>query len=235
MADNGAIAGVSGLLGEAGISLPKFSWSGIGFWAIVIIGCILLAGGVAFGIYFLIQYLKWDKKIMLVKRVGNRHIPVGTDKAMFERIGQAGDYWLKTKKYKKTLPRPTIEMDKNTYWYFERSKDGEWINFDLGDIDEQLRIANVHFVDEDMRLQRLGIQKNLQARLLKETFWQKYGTTIMLIIFVLIVTISLVVLFQKMQGNWESAKVTAEAIEHMAESVNNMARQIGGGVTPAPA
>lgn len=223
---------VSGVLADTGISIPKISLSGIGMWAIYIIGGILVACGVAFGVYYVVQYLKWNKKVTLFRKVANRIIPVSTDKAMFERVGQSGDYWLKTQKLKKTLPRPKIEMGKNTYWFYER-EDGEWINFEMADIDAQMKKAGAYYVDEDMRLSRLGIQKNLQARLLKETFWQKYGTTIMLIIFVLIVTIALVVLFQKMQGNWVSAEKTAQAIEHMAVSVSDMARQIGGGVKPA--
>jgi len=222
---------VTGLLGEAGITLPKVSMSSIGMWAIYIIGGILLCVGAVFGVYYLIQYFKWNKKVILFKRVSNRIIPIKTDKAMFERVGQSGDYWLKTKGMKKTLPRPKIEMDRNTFWFFERD-DGEFINFELADIDEQMKKAGAYYVEEDMRLSRLGIQKNLQARLIKETFWQKYGATIMLVIFVLLVTICLVVLFQKMTDNWKVASETAKAIEHMAMAVEQMSKNIGGGVTP---
>jgi CHASE3 domain sensor protein len=116
-------------------------------------------------------------------------------------------------------------MGNNTFWFYER-EDGEWINFELDDIDAQMRKAGAYFVDEDMRLQRLGIAKNLAERLIKETFWQKYGTTIMLVIFCLVVTICLVVLFQKMQGNWQSAKETAVAIEHMASATEQMAKNM---------
>jgi len=224
---------ISGMLGDAGISIPKFSGSAIMMWGIIIIGSILVACSVAFGIYWVFQYLRWNKKVLLFRKVSNRIIPLVNDKAMFERVGMSGDYWLKTKTMKKTLPRPKIEMGKNTYWFYER-EDGEWINFELSDIDSQMKKAGVYYVDEDMRLQRLGIQKNLAARLIKESFWQKYGTTIMLIIFVLIVTISLVVLFQKMQGNWTAAAETARAIEHMASAVEQMSQNIGGsGVKPA--
>lgn len=230
----GAGEQIGNTLSQAGISIPKISGSAIMTWGIIIIGAILVASGVAFGIYWLMDYLRWNKNVVLFRKVSNRIIPLVNDKAMFQRVGTSGDYWLKTKKLKKTLPRPKIEMGKNTYWYYER-EDGEWINFELSDIDSQMKKAGVYYVDEDMRLQRLGIQKNLKERLMKETFWQKYGTTIMLIIFVLIVTIALVVLFQKMQGNWEAATQTAKAIEHMAASVEQLSKNMGGnGVTPAP-
>jgi hypothetical protein len=232
MADTGAGGQVTGFLSDAGITLPSFSWSGVSTWALYIIGGILLVTAVIFGVWWIIQYYKWNKKVMLFRKVANRTIPVSTDKAMFERVGQSGDYWLKTKSLKKTLPRPKIEMGVNTYWFYER-EDGEWINFELSDIDAQMKQAGAYYVDEDMRLQRLGIQKNLQSRFIKESFWQKYGTTIMLVIFCLLVTVCLVVLFQKMTDNWKQAEITATAIEHMATSVDNMARNIGGGVVPA--
>lgn len=221
---------ISGVLGEAGISIPKINMSSIGTWAIYIIGGLLLAAASIFAIYYAIQYFKWNKNILLFKKIGNRDIPVQTDKAMFQRIGNSGDYWLKTKKLKKTLPRPKIEMGKNTFWFYER-EDGEWINFELADIDAQMKKAGAYYVDEDMRLQRLGIGKNLELRLIKQTFWQKYGATIMLVIFVLLVTICLVVLFQKMTDNWKVAAETAKAIEHMAAAVEQMSKNIGGGVT----
>ena len=82
----------------------------------------------------------------------------------FARIGKAGDYWCKLKKFKKTLPRPRRQVEKNTYWFYER-EDGEWVNFTLNDFDDGMKKAGAYFVDEDMRLQRLGIQKNLQERL----------------------------------------------------------------------
>ena len=55
-----------------------------------------------------------------------------------------------------------------------------------------------------MRLQRLGIQRIWQQDL-KSRILGKYGTTIMLVIFVVFVTIALVVLFKEMKGNWEVA------------------------------
>lgn len=229
MAEGGV---VGGLFQQAGISLPNMA--GIGSFAIILIGGLLVAGMCIFAFVFFMNKKKWNRKVKLFRKVANRIIPIGDDKAKFERVGQGGDFWLQTQKLKKTLPRPKIEMDKNTYWYYER-EDGEWINFELSDIDEQMKKAGAYYVDEDMRLQRLGIQKNLQTRLMKETFWQKYGTTIMLIMFVLIVTICLVVLFQKMTDNWRVATTTAQAIEHMANSVSEMSKRIGGGVVPAPA
>jgi uncharacterized membrane protein len=84
-----------------------------------------------------------------------------------------------------------------------------------------------------MRLQRLGIQKNLQDRFQKLTFWQKYGTTIITLIFMLVTAILFIVMFQKMAGGWQAVADASETIKEMASAVNNLATRMGGGVVPA--
>ena len=70
------------------------------------------------------------------------------------------------------------------------------------------------------------------ARFNKLKFRDKYGTMIMMIVFVLIITICLVLLFQKMNGLWSQMTATSDAITKMADAVNNMATRVGGGVRP---
>ena len=186
------------------------------FLIIVIFGILCAVGTVWF-----INKLKYNKIIKVFRRVGNEIVPVFTDVAMFERIGMAGDYWCRMKKAAKILPRPRKQMEKNTFWFYERD-DGEWCNFSLGDFDNQMKKAGAYFVDEDMRLQRLGIQKNLQTRFQKVTFWEKYGGMIISIIYILIVTVCLVILFNKMTDAWTKASEMAGAVREMAIEVRNL-------------
>ena len=148
------------LLTQAGFVAPSFS--GIGHWLVYFLVAVVIACLLAIGVFILIINFKFNKKVILFKKVSGKVIPIGKDRAMLERIGLAGDSWLKTKRFKKILPRPKIEMEKNTYWYFERD-DGEWINFSLQDMDEVMKTAKAYYVDEDMRLSRLGIQRNLKT------------------------------------------------------------------------
>ena len=119
-------------------------------------------------------------------------------------------------------------MAKNEYWYYIR-EDGEWINFSLQDVDAQMKAAKVYYVEEDMRLQRLGIQKNLEARFKKITFWERYGGMITTGVFLLIITICLVVIFREMKGAWTGATEMAGAVKEMALQLKNIQ---GSGAIP---
>jgi len=194
---------------------------------IVILFCVVIT----LFFFWLLNYIKFNQKAVLFKRIGNQIIPAFTDKALIERVGLGGDYWFRTKRSKKILPRPKIQMAKNTFWFFERN-DGEWINFSLGDIDEQMKTAKAFYVDEDMRLQRLGIQKNLDLRFKKITFWEKYGGMIVTVIYLLIITICLVMLFSKMEKSWNLATDMASAVRDMAVVVNNLQVRSTSGAIP---
>lgn len=206
------------IMTQAGIEIPKMAEMGnwIVYFLIAIVGAILLA----LIIYMIIAHLKFNKKIILFKRVAGVIIPVGFDKAILERIGLAGDTWLRTRKWKKILPRPKIEMEKSVYWYFER-EDGEWINFSLGDLDEDMKKADAYYVDEDMRLQRLGIQRNLKDRFDKVGFWDKYGAQIMMVLFMLIVTICLIIIFNKINDLVKALPQLAQALESLANAIKS--------------
>lgn len=223
------MAGVLDTLRDQGASIPTLpNFSGADFTTLLIyigIGIILAIVGVI-GVYFILNYLKWNKKFWLFKKVGNEWTIAQVDKGLFQRVGTAGDFWAKWKNLKRTSVKPKKQKRKNEYWFVE-GEDGEIREIDSLDFDEGLKKLKCQFVDEDMRLQRLGIQKNLATRLEKQTFWAKYGTTIMLVIFVLVVTVSLVIMFKSMSDNWKVATDTARAIEHMASSVETMAQRLG--------
>jgi len=166
----------------------------------------------------------FNKKIVIFKRVNGVVRPSETIKGMFQKIGTAGDYWLVTKKYKKVLARPRNEISKNTFWYFIRA-DGEWINFGLGDFDAQMKEAGANYQDNDMALSRVAIDRNLKDRFQKEGFWDKYGQTIMNIIFAVVLMVCVVVVMTKTQK-------CIEVLREVIEIANNM-RNCGGGVVPA--
>lgn len=222
---------VGDVLSDAGVSLPSFNMSGIGGTLTYVGVAFLFALVLLIGLYFLFQILKYNQKIVLWRKVNGVIVPAAYDKGMYQRVGTGGDYWLSTKRFKKVLPKPKIYAGKNLIWYYER-EDGEWINFCIGDIDEQMKKAGAYYVDEDMRLQRLGIQKNLDARLVKESFWAKHGATIMMVLFVVVVTVCLVMMFKEMRGSWSAIQSAAESVEHLASSVDTMSARAGSGVVP---
>jgi len=219
-------------LSKAGMDLPNFQFSGMGDLLLYIVAGLLVAICIGIGAYFIFQEMKFNKKIVLFKKISGKIIPVARFKGMFERLGKAGDYWIKTRGLKKILPRPKLEISKNVYWYFER-EDGEWINFDLEDIDERFRKAKIKYLDEDMRLQRIGIQRNLKERYDQATFWQKYGGMIMSAMFILIITICLVIIFNKINDLVKALPVLARALESVANAMKDTAVSQGSGIVPA--
>lgn len=222
------------LIGETfGGMMPNISVSGLGTLAIWSLGALLFLSLAGFVTYRITQRLKFNQKIVLHRKVGGIIRKVATYKAMFERVGNAGDYWCVLRNPKKILPKPRIEIDKNEYWFYQR-EDGEWINFEFADIDKTMKLAKVRYDDEDMRLQRLGIQKNLDQRFQKVTFWQKYGGMIMSLIFVLVTAIMYIVLFKTMGDSWTQAGQMAEAVKEMANQVQILSTKIGGGIQAVP-
>jgi len=224
----GAIGELTGGIGLGGSS---FSMSAMA-QPLLIGGLILLFGSLmSVGVYFLIKYVRYNKRIILYQKIAGKMTPTAVDKGMFQRVGNAGDYWMITRKFKKILPRPKILMGKNQYYFFER-EDGEWINFGLEDIDLKMKEAQVYYIDEDMRLQRLGIYKNLETRFQKQGFWEKYGAYFMMAITVLILLVCVIILFKSMTEHWDKMSEVANAMTNMARAVDSMATRVGGGVVP---
>lgn len=212
----------------SGVGGGALSWT----WVIIIVLGMMIIAGISIGvIWWFMNFLRYNKKIKWFNKVGNEIVPVADYKAWFQRIGTAGDTWANVKKLKRLLPKPRKQMGKNEYWFYER-EDGEAINFSLQNFDADMKKAGAYFVDEDMRLQRLGIQKNLENRFQKVTFWQKYGGMIMNLAFLMIVTVCLVVLFKEMKDNWSIGAQMAQAVRDMALEVKNMRTQFGSGAVP---
>ena len=154
------------------------------------------------------------------------------DKGRLMAFGMAGDRLLNLKKSKKFLPPPQIQMGKNIYWFYER-EDSEFINFSLADLDEIQKKAGAYYVDTDMRMQRLGIEKNLRERMERKGFFEKYGSTIAGAIFVIMVTVALVVLFSKLKDVASAIDTLASSVSGMANAVEQFYTTRTGGESPA--
>lgn len=221
----------SGDLGSA-IGLGNFSFGTLGsvlIWGFVII---LVLGLLGWILFWYINKRSYTQNIWIFGKVGGVPMLKFIDKGRMLAFGMAGDRLLNLKKMKKFLPPPRIQMGKDIYWFYER-EDGELINFSLEDLDERQKKAGAYYVDTDMRMQRLGIEKNLRERMERKGFFEKYGSTIAGAIFVIMVTVALVVLFSKL-------KDVAISMDGMAGSVNAMAQGIQkfydariGGLSPA--
>lgn len=208
---SGDIIGGMGLKGffNAGTVGTTFLWI-----FVIIIGMTLIAGLIV----WLVLRKSYNQKIWVFGKVGGVPMLKYVDKAKYVAFGMVGDKLMQIKKIKKFVPPPTIQMGKNLWWFWERS-DGELINIGLEDIDLKMMRVGAYFTDTDMRMQRLGIEKNLRDRLEQKGFFAKYGTVIAGVIFIIMVTVALVVLFSKL-------KDTAQSIDTMAGNVGKLASAI---------
>jgi len=213
--------------------------------AVVIIG---LIGGL---IYWRSVKKSYWIRIHVFRLIGNIPTRVAIYSAREVPFGMAGDKLWKVApngmfKFPvvKWLPVGKIQTAPREFWYYIR-EDQEWINFTLADLNDIQRKAGVRFVQEDMRLQRLATERLLEQRLMNKTFWEKWGTTIMLIIVFLVVAICMVVIFYQFgklmekfsaveQTQLETAKILLRTFgDNYINTALNSTYAGGSGLIPA--
>jgi NADH:ubiquinone oxidoreductase subunit 6 (subunit J) len=228
MVDATALKG-GNILGGMGLKFGSGSLGTILLWVIVIM---VLIGAITGFIVWWISKKSWNKKVWIFVKVAGVPMLKLIDTGKLISFGMAGDKLMKLKTLKKWLPPPQIQMGKDIYWYYER-EDGEFVNFSLEDLDERQRKAGAYFVDTDMRMQRLGIEKNLRDRMEKKSWLEKYGSVIAGAVFIIMVTVCLVVLFSKLKETSTSIDGMASNVGKLADAVEKFYTKKVGGESPA--
>lgn len=163
----------------------------IWFFAVIIVSGI--------GAVFVIWYYRNKKffiKINIFEKVNGVWTATRKDRAMETRLSNDGTiihYWRKHKAFR---PMPTLQSGPNTYFYFIR-EDGHYINFTLGDLNEQMRELGAKFHEKDVRYQNVGLRKSLKDRYDAPTFMQRYGGIITYTVLIVVTMIMIVMLFDK--------------------------------------
>jgi hypothetical protein len=202
----------------------------VGIGLLILFLVILVLGLIGFGVYIYMKRKKLKYTIPLYKMIGARAIKIAVYKAQDFKVGFAGDVLWYVPKIKKFISMGTIQTAPNEYPHFVR-EDGEWINFGLGNIDEQMKLAKVKYVASDMRSQRIAISNMLEQRFKgKQSWWDKYGSMITQVIFYLIVAISMVMIFYQWSGIVDS---TAKLLDKIEVLQNTKCPATNSGVVPA--
>jgi hypothetical protein len=214
---------MAGIFESAKQYLPNITAQSMTNFALMAVAFVVI--GIIIGVvsYFIWVRVKYDKKIVVFERIGQRIEPTRHDKAMEYKIVESGDTLFYLKKAQKWLPLPTIQTGIKTYWFFIR-EDGEWINIGLGDIDKQMKAANVFFLDKDMRYARVAMQRLLEKRLQKQPWYLEYAGVIMYIGLIFVTGLVMWLMASKFV---EVANASAEAIKSSKE-VLDATRQILG-------
>jgi len=218
--------------------IPDFSTSGLIPVITFFIFFIIIAILIAILAYFIAIMKIYNKKIQIFEKIGGRIILTKKDRAREIKIGNTGDTAFRTRKTKKILPTPSIQSGKRVYWFYIR-EDNEWINFGIGDIDEEMRQIKAHFLDKEMRYARTQLQKSMQERYQKITFLEKYGGLLVWTFFLIIMGIVMWLWFDKLtemagvaKDSLESARQVQELAKDTLISVDNI-RSGGSGIIPA--
>jgi len=178
--------------------LPDFSGIGSSVMTIGIVFVIALCL-IAFGYYY------WDKrrykyKIEIYENLGGtRYVKTGIDLARIQKVGDQGEEILVLKKRKKIVTSYNRKMGDNLIW-FAVGQDGYWYNVTLGDLDSKQGMLDIEPIDRDMRYSHTAIRKNYNDRYNKPKFMDKYGSIIMLGIFLIIIIIGVGYLINRLAG-----------------------------------
>lgn len=188
--------------------------------AIIVAIAVVILGLIGFLIYWQSVKKAYWIKIHVFRLIGNIPTRVAIYDAKEVPFGMAGDkLWkvagsgmfgkLKTIKW---LPVGKIQSAPREFWYYIR-EDQEWINFCLADLNKISKEAGIRFVQEDMRLQRLATERLLEQRLMNKTFWEKWGTVIMTVIFFLVIAVCMVIIFYQF-GKIQDQQLMNEQVQY---------------------
>ena len=199
----------------------------------------LLVGFIGFFIGLWYYRRLYKHQVVVWGLVGKNVMEKYTSRAKEVPMGQAGDKLFYVAAKKRLISMPTLPAGKNK-WYFYERLDGELINVAPENVDLAMKQIGVHYVDTDMRMQRLGIEKNLAYRLQGQTWWEKYGTTVVNLIFYVFITMMLIALFVQWRKTGQAintAVATAGQVMERAAEINSGKRPTtegeGSGLIPA--
>ncbi len=174
----------------------------------------------------------YNQKVILFKEIGGSIRKVGEDRAKFIRISNAGDKIFFIRKHKKYVANPDKQAAPLEYWFFIRS-DGEWINFVMKSLDDEMREAGAFYTDKDMRMSRLAIEKILRERLQKKNWLLENLPLLINIGFIVIIMVVLILLFREWSATGNVLAGVSNAVTENAKAVMNMQSACGtGGLVP---
>jgi hypothetical protein len=215
-----------------GLGLSGFNFGTLGSIFLWIFIAVVVLGGIGGLIFWYFWKKSYSKQCWLFTKIGGIPMLKQIDRGKLMSFGMAGDKLMFLQKQKKFLPPPQIQMGKDIYWYWER-EDGEYINFRLQDVDEVMKEAGAYYVDQDMRMQRLGIEKNLRDRMEKKSWMEKYGVMVGVGIFLVLITVCRVVLFSKLKDVSSSLDLTSQSVGQVATAIEKFYTKRVGGESPA--
>ena len=198
--------------------VPNVSMQGVSnvaMMAMVTLLVVLIVGGL-FGLwaYNYMMKKKFNITIQIFEKINGKYRPTKKDKAMELSVGTEGLKAIFLKGLKRYRAKPTLQQGDRTYW-LAIDEENNLVNFEMTDIDMHLREMKIETTETESRANRIAFQKALGDRLKhKESFWDKYGKSIMNVIYIVLITIAIVFVLAKV-GNILSS--VPPILERMAQ------------------
>ena len=213
-----------------GIDLGIGTLGTILLWVLI---SITVGGSICGVIVWFFWNKSYNQKVVVWGKIQGVPQKLSEYPAKWISVGKAGDKLLYVRKAKR-WQLPSLRSGQNEWHFWERALDREWINIQVEDVDVNMQKMKIKFIDGDVRMQRLGIEKVLKDRHQKKRDWGQIIANITYIVFFILIFIALVVLFSRMTGVAEAQTKSAEAITKMAGSIDKFYEErTSDGLSPA--
>ena len=195
--------------------LPSFSANVIMYVLISILAMALIG----WGFWALIRNSKYNLTFVIYKDIAGKPQVTDRVKGMEVSVGNSGERAFFIKKYNKWLPMGNLQMGSRIFYYYI-DKSGRWHNWDISHIDVGKRDAELN-MQLNMDYARDGINKRLEDRKTKASWWNEHGWQLvqgtMLIILVVFVWLA----FKDALSNSSQSQANLQKIEELQIQVTD--------------
>lgn len=205
-----------------GATLPNVNITGIFSSTWVYVAIIGFVGVIFVSLIGILLYYKtYNKRLVFFENIsGLGYQPVLRKRARRLRVGPSGEELLSVLGGD-TLSAYGRKMGKNTYWYAKGS-DGYWYNFLLGDLDTKMAMLDINPIDRDVRMFHVAKDRMNRDNYLKKSFMEKYGSTIILFVFMIILIGGMWLIIGKIGKATESLAKTQETNAEVLKTTNEI-------------
>ena len=169
--------GIGEVIDQAGINFGSEGFDiGKLLLNLVIGGSFFVVISLMIGAFMIWRYYKkqYSKKIHIFSEINGITCPYGDDVAKEVILENTSIRAFLLKKSGLFLPRPSIQVGKDHYWYFIRD-DGEWINIGLGNLNKELKELGIKYNHTDMRMQNASLKKLIEKNYKGGKWLEKYA------------------------------------------------------------
>jgi len=224
---------MANILGTEVSGLPDLNITGIfsNTWIYValigFIGLILITV-----VAFILYYRTFNRICEFYENVsGLGYQRIGVKRARRLRVGTSGEELLSVMGGD-TLSAYGRKVGRNRYM-FCKGIDGYWYNTLHGDLDTKMAMLDIVPVDTDVKMFHVIKSRMNESQYLKKSFMEKYGSTLIMFLFLIILIVGMWVIIGKIGKATESLSATQEANAEVLKTtkeilVNNERLKTGG-------